>query len=147
MQNGPRKGARKGRHAATQKRANASKRGRLRKQWRKGGAEGVFASLGLKRNKKHSSTGFKRGRDQRLFCESPRRLQSPLPVSTCRPQTCRTQLEHSLVGSMRWASVDPFMGPISLGRASECGNFVPVSWSTAVSLPQDCPFRLRSACR
>ena len=37
------------------KRANASKRGRLRKQWRKGGAEDVFASLGLKQNKKHSS--------------------------------------------------------------------------------------------
>ena len=55
LQNGPRKGTRKGSNAATPKRANASKRGRLRKQWRKGGAEGVFASLGLKQNKKHSS--------------------------------------------------------------------------------------------
>ena len=36
---------RKGRHSVTQKRANASRRGRLRKHWRKGCAEGVFASL------------------------------------------------------------------------------------------------------
>ena len=40
----------------TQKRASASKRGRLRKQWRKGCAERVFASLGLKQNIQNSSS-------------------------------------------------------------------------------------------
>lgn len=42
----------------TQKRANPWRRGRLRKQWRKGCAEGVFVSLGLKQNKKHRSFMF-----------------------------------------------------------------------------------------
>ena len=48
MRPGPRKRARKGRCAVTQKRANAAKRRRLQEQWRKGGAEGPCVSLGLK---------------------------------------------------------------------------------------------------